>query len=63
LGNLNINTSKVNRNPVGTRFRNTLISYGVSHLITKPTRVTESRATIIDHIVTNDFLYDIYPSI
>ena len=34
-------------------FINTLISCGTFPIITQPTRVTDSTATIIDHIITN----------
>jgi len=57
LGDYNINTSEVNRTPIGTQFLNALISGGAFPIITKLTRVTDSSATIIDHITTNDSKY------
>ena len=33
---------------------NTIYAYNVFRLITKPTRITETTATLIDHILTND---------
>ena len=40
-----------------------LLSCGVLPLITKPTRVSDSSATIIDHILTNDYEQSIIPAI
>ena len=40
-----------------------LLSCGVLPLITKPTRASDSSATIIDHILTNDYEHSIIPSI
>ena len=40
-------------------FINTLTSCGTFPIITKPTRVTDSTATIIDHITTNVTNYEI----
>ena len=53
LGDLNINTSTIERTPVAKRFLNMLLSCGVVPLITKPTRVSDSSATIVDHLLTN----------
>ena len=63
LGGLNINTSTINRTPVAKRFLNMLLSCGVLPLITKPTRVSDNSATIIDHILTNDYEHFIIPGI
>ena len=40
-----------------------LLSCGVLPLITKPTRVLDNSATIIDHILTNDYEHFIIPGI
>ena len=39
------------------------ISYGVLPLTTKPTQVTESTATIIDHVLANDSKGNLVPGI
>ena len=62
LGDLNINTSTIERTPVAKRFLNMLLSCGVLPLITKPTRGSDSSATI-DHILTNDYEHSIIPGI
>ena len=46
LGDFNINTSTIERTPVAKRLLNVLLSCGVFPLITKPTRVSDSSATI-----------------
>ena len=63
LGDLNINTSTIERTPVTKRFQNMLMSCGVLPLITKPTIVLDNSATIIDHILTNNNEHFIIPSI
>ena len=40
-----------------------LLSNDAISLVTKPTRVANKTATIIDHIVTNDFKHQISPEI
>ena len=46
-------------------FINTLISCGAFPIISKPTRVTDTTATIIfiDHIITNVTIYEILPGV
>ena len=44
-------------------FINTLISCGTFSIINKPTKVTDSTATIIDHIITNVTNHEILPKI
>ena len=44
-------------------FINTLISCGTFPIITKPTRVTDTTATIIDHIITNVMNHEILPGV
>ena len=63
LGDLNINSSSINRTPSAKRFLNMLLSCGAFPLITKPTRITDNSATIIDHIITNDYEHCIIPGI
>ena len=63
LGDLNINTSTIERTSVAKRFLNMLLSCGVLPLITKPTRVSDSSPTIINHILTNDYEHSIIPGI
>ena len=43
------------------KFLNITESNGAIHLITKPTRVTAGSSFIIDHIITNDLVYKIFP--
>ena len=40
-----------------------LLSHGVLPLITLPTRVTDISATIIDHVLTNDFKHSLEPGV
>ena len=63
LGDININISDVDRPPIANRYINMLFSCGALPLITKPTRVTESSATIIDHVITNDSKHNLKPGI
>ena len=63
LGDLNINSSSINRSPSAKRFLNMLLSCGAFPLITKPTRITDNSATILDHIITNDYEHCIIPGI
>ena len=60
LGDLNINSSSINRSPSGKRFLNMLLSCGAFPLITKPTRITDNSATTI---ITNDYEHCIIPGI
>ena len=36
-----------------TRYSNTLDMFGLERIVTKPTRVTRTSRTLIDHIITN----------
>ena len=63
LGDLNINTSTINRSLDAMHFINTLLSCGAFPIITKPTRVTDTTATIIDHIITNVTNHKILPGV
>ena len=44
-------------------FINTLISCGNFPIITKPTKITDSTATIIDHMITNVTNHAIFPGV
>jgi len=52
LGDFNVNVSCLSSNHVSD-YLNMLATYNTFEIITKPTRVTDSSATIIDHILTN----------
>ena len=54
LGDLNIDISDTNRTSTASNYLNMIQSYGLLPLITKPTRVTETTSTVLDHILTND---------
>ena len=57
------NVNDTNQSSHATNYGNATECNGAFHLITKPTRVTDSSATVIDHIITNDTKHAIYPSI
>ena len=61
--NIDINPSSKNLSSFAKDYTTMLLSNGAISLITKPTRVTDKTATIIDHIVTNDFKHQISPGI
>ena len=63
LGDLNIDTSDTNRTSTASNYLNMIQSYGLLPLITKPTTVTETTSTILDHILTNDVHHCILPGI
>ena len=63
LGDFNIDTHPVNRTNYANNFINLLLSHGALPIITKPTRVTESSSTIIDHIITNDIAHILQPTV
>ena len=42
---------------------NTITSNGAFNIITKPTKVITISATLIDHVITNDIIHTIVPSI
>ena len=55
LGDLNIDILQYeNHKPTVTCLEN-LYTYSVFPLITKPTRITNESATLIDHVLTNNF--------
>ena len=53
LGDFNIDAIKLGNNTVTDKFINQLPSSSFYPLITKPTRITERSATLIDNILTN----------
>ena len=55
LGDLNIDFLKYDEHRPTSTFLDVLYAYNVFPLISKPTRVTKSTATLIDHILTNNF--------
>ena len=59
LGDINININK--RSSQDVNYRNATESNGAFQLFTKPTRVTDSTATVIDHIITNDKIHKLCP--
>ena len=55
LGDLNIDLLKHENHQSAAALLDSLYSYNVFPLITKPTRVTRESATLIDHVLTNNF--------
>ena len=56
MGDFNINLLNFeNHHPTNNLFE-PLYSYSLTPLITKPTRITENTATLIDNVFTNDFV-------
>ena len=58
MGDLNIDLLKSDVHKSTSSLLDVLYSYNVFPVITKPTRVTESTATLIDHFLINDFDID-----
>ena len=54
MGDMNIDLLKCNCHNKTNEYLDNLFSYGFIPTISKPTRVTRSSATLIDHIYTND---------
>ena len=54
IGDLNIDFFKCDVHKPTSEILDTIYTYSVFPLITKPTRVTETTATLIDHILTNN---------
>ena len=48
---------------ISDSYKNILAEYGVVALINKPTRITSTSATTLDHILTNTFRYQLFPGI
>ena len=53
LGDFNIDLLKYDKDPKTQKFLNLLLSNGFYPRIDRPTRITESTATLIDHIFVN----------
>jgi len=53
MGDLNINLLNTSTHSVTADFLNTMYSHMFIPLVTRPTRITEYSATLIDHIYTN----------
>ena len=58
MGDLNIDSLKSDVHNSTSSLLDVMYSYNVFPVITKPTSVTESSATLIDHILTYDFDID-----
>ena len=65
LGDVNLDINKFNRSTLAQNYLDRLISKGFFSLITQPTRVTDTFASIIDHIIrpTNDLSHKLIPGI
>ena len=57
LGDLSIDLLKHEEHRLIKEFLDLIYSYNVFPLISKPTRITSNTATLIDHILTNNFQY------
>ena len=55
LGDLNIDLLKYEEHRLTSSFLDMLYSNNVFPLTTKPTGVTQTNATLIDHVLTNNF--------
>ena len=53
MGNFNINLDPEKRQTEAWHYLKTLLGFGLFPVITKPTRVTVTSQTLIDHIFTN----------
>ena len=54
LGDFNINLMQENRSSFANEYINLIVSNGAVPVITIPTRVTATSATLLDHIITNN---------
>ena len=52
-GDFNLNILEANQNKFIAEYIETIFSYGFLQLVTRPTRIAENSATLIDHILTN----------
>ena len=55
MGDYNLDLLKYDESKYVCEFLDMFFSYGFIPLINRPTRVTETTATIIDHIYTNNY--------
>ena len=64
IGDITIDINRTNQNsPQADRYMQVITSNGAFSVITKPTRVTDKTATVIDHIITNDTAHSILPRV
>ena len=63
LGDFNINIHPDSRTTHANDYINLLLNHGAFPLITKPTRVTENSAIIIDHIINNNTINVLNPGV
>ena len=63
LDDLNIDTSTDKLSISSIQYLNILASHGTKSLIDKPTRVTLTSATILDHALTNVSVSSVLPGI
>ena len=52
-GDFNLNVLDLTQNKFISEYVDTIFSYGFLQLVTKPTRISENTATLLDHILTN----------
>ena len=52
-GDFNLNVPEISQNKFISEYIETVFSYGYLQLVTRPTRIAENSATLIDHILTN----------
>ena len=57
LGDFNIDLLKIHSHTPTTDFYNTIVAHGLTPTITKPTRITEFSATLLDNILINTIKY------
>lgn len=63
LGDINIDLLKFSEHPPTEDYLNMIFSFNYLPLITKPTRLTDHTATLIDHIYTNNYQQATMPGI
>ena len=52
-GDFNLNVLELTQNKFISEYIESIFSHGFLQLVTRPTRITENSATLIDHILTN----------
>ena len=63
LGDINLNILNDHRRTIANKYLSMLAGNGLFPLITKPTRITQESATLIDHIFTSAIANPIFPGI
>ena len=53
FGDINLDLLKISENKFISQYIDNLCSFGFLQIVTKPTKITENSATLIDHILTN----------